>query len=133
MADSLILATARAFNATLWTQDADFKGLGLSAIARSAADLQCPRFDQAQSNVVVLDSEVAAVFPNFAAVNKALHSLVEVAGKVVQIEPGRMSRHTSEGRYPVDNASPPAAGIRIQTGPRLRRATSVDTVYEPKH
>ena len=31
------------------------------------------------SNVVVLDAEVAAVFPNSAAVNKALHSLVEVA------------------------------------------------------
>ena len=27
MADSIIYATARAFDATLWTQDADFKGL----------------------------------------------------------------------------------------------------------
>ena len=27
MADSIILATARAHNATLWTQDADLKGL----------------------------------------------------------------------------------------------------------
>ncbi len=27
MADSVILATARAFQAVLWTQDADFKGL----------------------------------------------------------------------------------------------------------
>ena len=27
MADSIILATARAQNATLWTQDADFKGI----------------------------------------------------------------------------------------------------------
>lgn len=27
MADSVMLATARAFDATLWTQDADFKGL----------------------------------------------------------------------------------------------------------
>ena len=27
MADSIILATARAFDATLWTQDADFKGI----------------------------------------------------------------------------------------------------------
>jgi predicted nucleic acid-binding protein len=27
MADSIILATARAFNATLWTQDADFAGI----------------------------------------------------------------------------------------------------------
>jgi predicted nucleic acid-binding protein len=28
MADSIILATARAYNATLWTQDADFKDIG---------------------------------------------------------------------------------------------------------
>lgn len=27
MADSIILATARAYNATLWTQDAHFKGM----------------------------------------------------------------------------------------------------------
>jgi predicted nucleic acid-binding protein len=27
MADSVILATARAYKATLWTQDEDFKGL----------------------------------------------------------------------------------------------------------
>lgn len=27
LADSVILATARAFDATVWTQDADFKGL----------------------------------------------------------------------------------------------------------
>ncbi|MBM3126870.1 MAG: type II toxin-antitoxin system VapC family toxin, partial [Chloroflexi bacterium] len=27
MADSLILATARAYNAMLWTQDAHFKGM----------------------------------------------------------------------------------------------------------
>ncbi len=27
MADSIMLATARAYNATLWTQDADFKGI----------------------------------------------------------------------------------------------------------
>ena len=33
------------------------------------------------SSVVILDAEVAAVFPNSAAVNKALHSLVDVAQK----------------------------------------------------
>lgn len=33
------------------------------------------------SNVVVLDADVAKVFPNSASVNKALHSLVEVAKK----------------------------------------------------
>jgi predicted nucleic acid-binding protein len=27
MADSIVLATARAFNAVLWTQDADFEGM----------------------------------------------------------------------------------------------------------
>lgn len=36
---------------------------------------------KASSNVVVLDSEMAEVFPNSAAVNKALHSLVDVAQK----------------------------------------------------
>ncbi len=34
------------------------------------------------SNVVVLDPEVAAVFPNSDAVNEALHSLIEVGSKV---------------------------------------------------
>jgi len=36
---------------------------------------------KASSNVVVLDSELAEVFPNSAAVNKALRSLVDVAQK----------------------------------------------------
>jgi hypothetical protein len=35
----------------------------------------------ANSNVVVIDPDVAAVFPNSTAVNKALHSLVDVAQK----------------------------------------------------
>jgi hypothetical protein len=34
---------------------------------------------QASSNLVLLDPEIAAVFPNSAAVNKALHSLLEAA------------------------------------------------------
>jgi hypothetical protein len=37
---------------------------------------------RARSNVVVLDPELAAVFPNSAAVNKALHSLVKVVESV---------------------------------------------------
>jgi len=38
MADSLILATARRFNATLWTQDADFDGMeGVEFRPRKAA------------------------------------------------------------------------------------------------
>ena len=36
---------------------------------------------KASSNVVVLDDEILAVFPNSAAVNRALHTLVEVAQK----------------------------------------------------
>lgn len=35
----------------------------------------------ASSNVVVLDADVAAVFPNSESVNQALHSLVDVAQK----------------------------------------------------
>jgi hypothetical protein len=44
---------------------------------------------------VVLDPEVAAVFPNSAAVNKALHSLVEVAESVSSLTSGsdRTPRH----------------------------------------
>jgi hypothetical protein len=37
---------------------------------------------QTSSNVVVLDPEVAALFPNAAAVNAALRSLVEIAKRV---------------------------------------------------
>ena len=44
------------------------------------------------SNVVVLDPDVAAVFPNSAAVNKALHSLIEVGSRV--------SRHISASSRP---------------------------------
>ena len=37
MADSIILATARAFDATLWTQDADFKNMkGVRCIEKKA-------------------------------------------------------------------------------------------------
>ena len=43
---------------------------------------------RASSNVVVLDPDVAAVFPNSAAVNKALHSLVEVAQGVSGLTSG---------------------------------------------
>lgn len=49
---------------------------------------------KASSNVVVLDPEVAAVFPNSAAVNKALHSLVEVAETVA----GQASRSSRPPR-----------------------------------
>jgi uncharacterized DUF497 family protein len=43
---------------------------------------------RASSNVVVLDAEVAAVFPNSAAVNKALHALAEVAEGVSGLTSG---------------------------------------------
>ena len=37
MADSVILATARAYHATLWTQDADFEGIeGVKYIAKTS-------------------------------------------------------------------------------------------------
>jgi hypothetical protein len=49
---------------------------------------------QTSSNVVVLDREVAAVFPNSVAVNKALHTLVEVAESVSALKsrPGPRSK-----------------------------------------
>jgi predicted nucleic acid-binding protein len=38
LADSVILATARAFKATLWTQDVDFEGLpGVRYVAKAAS------------------------------------------------------------------------------------------------
>ena len=38
MADSIILATAQLFRATIWTQDADFKGIaGVQYVARKNA------------------------------------------------------------------------------------------------
>ena len=45
---------------------------------------------KASSNVVVLDDDLAAVFPNSASVNEALHSLVEVAQKA-----SGMSHHST--------------------------------------
>ena len=52
------------------------------------------------SNVVILDQEVATVFPNSAAVNRALHLLMEV-GSASQVKSGshRRSRvRRSNGR-----------------------------------
>lgn len=43
---------------------------------------------KASSNVVVLDREVAAAFPNSTAVNKALHTLVELAESVAAPKSG---------------------------------------------
>ncbi len=47
---------------------------------------------RASCNVVVLDPEVAAVFPNSAAVNKVLHSLLEVAESVSGVTSGPTGR-----------------------------------------
>jgi hypothetical protein len=57
---------------------------------------------KARSNVVVLDPDIAAVFPNSAAVNKALHSLVEVAETVSGLSSGssRASRRQQHGGHP---------------------------------
>lgn len=51
---------------------------------------------KASSNIVVLDPEVAAIFPNSAAVNKALHSLVDVAQKAS----GLTRRSSRRGKKP---------------------------------
>jgi hypothetical protein len=56
----------------------------------------CERI-KASSNVVVLEPSVAAVFPNSAAVNKALHSLVEVAGSASRLTSGS-TRRSKAGR-----------------------------------
>jgi len=37
------------------------------------------------SNVVVLDPEVASVFPNSEAVNRALHSIIEVGSRAARL------------------------------------------------
>lgn len=52
---------------------------------------------QENSNVIVLDPEIAAVFPNSAAVNRALHSLVEVAESVSGLA-SSSSRRARAGR-----------------------------------
>ena len=49
------------------------------------------------SNVVVLDPEVAAVFPNSDAVNKALRSLVEVV-EVASSASGQPARSRTSGQ-----------------------------------
>lgn len=49
---------------------------------------------RASSNVVVLDDELAGVFPNSASVNEALHSLVDVAQKAS----GQTYRSTRRGK-----------------------------------
>jgi hypothetical protein len=56
----------------------------------------CERI-KASSNVVVLEPSVAAVFPNSAAVNKALHSLVEVAESASRLTSGS-TRRSKAGR-----------------------------------
>jgi hypothetical protein len=47
------------------------------------------------SNVVVLDDEVSAVFPNSASVNEALHSLLDVARKASGMTPATSRRAKS--------------------------------------
>jgi hypothetical protein len=49
----------------------------------------------ASSNVVVLDAEIAAVFPNSTAVNKALHSLVDGGRKTSRLA----RRLTGRGKH----------------------------------
>lgn len=53
---------------------------------------------KASSNVVVLDDEILTVFPNSAAVNRALHTLVEVAQKTTGLT-RRSSRRGKTARH----------------------------------
>ena len=53
---------------------------------------------KASSNVVVLDDEILAVFPNSAAVNRALHTLVEAAQKTTGLT-RRSSRRGKTARH----------------------------------
>ena len=80
---------------------------------------------RASSNVVVLDPEVAAVFPNSAAVNKALRSLVEVAENLSETghgptpgwdrrygpPPGASPRYSRKAAWPLTEL--PTAAIRM--------------------
>jgi len=50
------------------------------------------------SNVVVLDPDVAAVFPNSAAVNEALHSLIEVGAKVSRLTSAKGEKRTAKSQ-----------------------------------
>jgi hypothetical protein len=58
---------------------------------------------RASSNVVVLDPEIAAIFPNSAAVNKALNSLVEVVESVSGLTSGsiRLARSRRSHKPPL--------------------------------
>ena len=68
---------------------------------------------RASSNVVVLDPENAAVFPNSVAVNKALRSLVEVAESASRLTSGA-SRRSKAGRGFV--TSPASGELGQQAG-----------------
>ena len=50
------------------------------------------------SNVVVLDPDVAAVFPNSAAVNEALHSLIEVGARISRLTLTKSGRRTAKNQ-----------------------------------
>ncbi len=52
----------------------------------------------ANSNIVIIDPDVTAVFPNSSAVNEALHSLVEVAQRAAR----KRGHSTARGRYRSD-------------------------------
>ena len=49
----------------------------------------------ASSNIIILDDDIARVFPNSTAVNKALHSLVEIAQKAS----GMPKRSNGRGKH----------------------------------
>ena len=69
---------------------------------------------RASCNVVVLDPEVAAVFPNSAAVNKALHSLVEVAESASRLTSGPKRYSRAEAR--LEKRRPPLTSRQVRKG-----------------
>jgi len=71
---------------------------------------------RASSNVVVLDPEVAAVFPNSAAVNKALHSLVEVAESASRLTPSPRRHSRAEARLEKRRPPLPSRQVRKEHG-----------------
>lgn len=48
------------------------------------------------SNIVILDPDIAQVFPNAAAVNETLHALVDVMQKVSSRSATRRKRHKAD-------------------------------------
>jgi len=68
---------------------------------------------RSSSNIVVLDPDVSAAFPNAASVNEALRMLVTVARKRVVKRPSAVRRRPPNGQQP-----PPTSAKGRRRGPR---------------